>query len=569
MFGQMPAWDVVSWTSIIMAFSQNGHNREALNLFFEMSMMGFVPNQITFLCSLEACISLSSLFQGQYVHIEIVKFGLEKDRILGTATISLYGKCGCLQDALKVFRAIDDHDIASWNAAIVALVHCGKPGNVRDVIYSMLVEGFNADHVTIVSALDACRSFNEGLDMHVVVIYFGLEQNMMINNTLINIYGKYAHLPDSLYVFQKMPCYTLISWNAMLTAFADNLHSKEAILMFFDMQRGGFIPDNISFLAALKGCTNLANLGLGHLLHSFLIESGYDLDIAISNTIIAMYGCCGSIDDAEIMFFKLSNRNLVTWSSMIGIYCHEHKGEEALVLFYQMHLDGFNVNEVILTSALEACGIVGAYEQGLLIHAYLVEMGLLECIVLENTLLSFYGKCGDTDNSWATFNRMNEHDLISWTNLIIGFYLGGHSKRAIDILCSMQLNGYMPDKTSLLCIFSAFNHDGEVDLSKHFFAILMREFFITDSRGYFLCMVDLLGRAGLLDEAEVLVNEAPAEIVSQATLCLLSACKIHGDFERIARVADLISDVDLDIPSLSIMLFNLSKGRHNKPTLCK
>ncbi|KAI5060026.1 hypothetical protein GOP47_0024446 [Adiantum capillus-veneris] len=313
-----------------------------------------------------------------------------------------------------------------------------------------------------------------------------------------------------------MPHQTIVSWNALITAFADNLYGNEALHTFFQMENGGFVADMVSFLGALRGCTSLASLELGQVVHSLLMESQYGLDVVLGNTMITMYGWCGSVDDAKIVFEKLLSPNIVSWRSMIGIYCRDGKGEEALGLFYQMHLQGFKPDEAILVGALEACATLGAHEQGQRVHAYLAEVGVFEVLVLENTLLSLYGKCGNLCDAWAIFRRMEKRDIISWTSIITGFCLCGYSKAALDLFSRMQLEGR-------------------------------------------------------LDEAEGLIKEAPAEIYSEACLCLLGACKVHGDIERGVYVANQIINMDLNTPLVHVMLSNLyaAMGRPDEAALIR
>lgn len=379
----------------------------------------------------------------------------------------------------------------------------------------------------------------------------------MVYNTLINMYGKYNSLMDALAVFSKMPYRTVVSWNALITAFAENVHGKEALQFFCQMQIEGLVLDKVTFLGALSACTNLATLEVGHEVHSTLIERSYGLDLPIGNAIITMYGWCGSLDDAKNVFDKMSNRDSVTWSSMIAVYCHTSQGQEALDLFYWMHPQGLKPNKAIFVCVLDACGILGAHEQGLKVHAYIVDMGIDKDVVVGNALVNLYGKCGSLLDARSVFDKIDERDAISWTGIIAGFAHSGCSKEALDFFCQMQLEGWKPDKATFMCILSACNHDGQVDLSKHLFVSMIGDYCIPDNKDHFLCMVDLLGRSGDLDEAERLIKIAPEESVSAAWLCLLGACKIHFDVERGAHAAGQFLKLEPNSPAPYIMLSNI------------
>lgn len=344
--------------------------------------------------------------------------------------------------------------------------------------------------------------------MHGTLVCTGLEQTVVIDNTLISMYGKYECLLDASSIFRNMLFRTTISWNAMITACANNSLGKEALDFFFQMQADDYVPDKISFLGALRACTSLANLELGHVVHALWVEDGSCLDNAIGNTIISMYGLCGCVDDLQHVFNKMSDPDRVTWSCLIRAHYDADRGEEALDLFYRMHVEGFKPNEAVVICAIESCTALGAEEQGHEVHTYALQLGLDKVMAVNNTLLTLYGKCGNALDAWVLFSRMDDRDTISWTGVIAAFAFIGCSKEALDVLCKMQLEGLsLPDKATFLCVLSALNHAGEVEYRR-------------------------------LDEAEGLVKEAPIEFASEAWQCLMGACKIHVDRDRGARVAD-------------------------------
>ncbi|KAJ7565225.1 hypothetical protein O6H91_02G053100 [Diphasiastrum complanatum] len=259
-FRQMPNRDVVTWSAMITACAQNGHGKEALEWYNRMEENGIRANQFTFVSALDACASLAALEQGQKIHTSVVLYGYERQAIVGTALVHMYGKCRRLEDARRVFDQLHQRDVVCWGAMITACAQNGHGKEALNLFSRMQSDGFKANHITYASALDACASLaalEKGQELHASIVDSGLEGETGIGNALVDMYGKCGNLKDARTVFSRMRHRDLVSWNAMIGACAQNGHGEEALDFFHQMRSKGVKPDHLTFLSILTACKHV------------------------------------------------------------------------------------------------------------------------------------------------------------------------------------------------------------------------------------------------------------------------------------------------------------------------
>lgn len=560
-FSRMPSRDVVSWTAMMAAYCQNGHGKEALDLFHQMQLEGIMPNNITFVCTIDACKSLAALYKGQEIHIAISELGYEREVVVGTALINMYSKCGDLHHARRVFGRMPQRDVVACNAMIAGLAHNGHPLEALAFFRQMQLEGLKPDKISLICALDACgrlAALEEGQDIHAAIIEFGHEQDVVVANTLISMYGRCWSLLEAKTVFDRISHRTIVSWNAMITTFAENGFGKEALFYFRQMQIEGVMSDEITVLSVLCACASLAALEVGQEVHAALvIDMRNAEDVPMGNSLISMYGKSGNLSKARDVFDKMRDRDAVSWNAMIAAYSHSNHGIEALDLYDQMQLEGRKPDKVTFVCTLDACGSQVAHEAGQEAHVSIVDRGFDQDVVVGNALVGMYGKCGSLPDARSVFERMACRDVVSWTTMITAFARNGRGKGALDFLSKMQLEGTNPDEVTIICALSACIRNGQLDDGKHLFMSMNRGHGISYTMDHYVCMVDLLARSGHLDEAENLIKNLPAEKVAAAWSCLLGACRIHGDVERGVRAASHCFELDAKNGGSYVMLSNI------------
>ncbi|KAJ7545313.1 hypothetical protein O6H91_09G114700 [Diphasiastrum complanatum] len=559
-FDRMTNRDVVAWNSMIAACVLNGHVTVALDLFDRMQCDGLAPNQITFVSALDACASQAAHEKGKQIRAAIVKGGYEEQVVVGTALINMFSKLGNLDDARNLFNRMPHRNVVSWNAMIAALARNGHGKEALDLFDTMQHNGLRPDHITFVSALDACAgqaALEKGQEIHSAILDSGYEGQVNVGTALVHMYGKCGNLEEARSVFARMPQRNLVTWNAMIAACSQNGHCKEALELLNQMDCDGIAPNQITYLCALDACASLAVLDEGQKIHASISEDGYEGEVAVANALINMYGKCENLDAARSVFNRMPNRDVVSWNAMITACSQNGHGKVALEYFYQMQLHGISPDRVTYICALDAASSIAALDKGQEIHSAILREGYEGQVIFGNALVSMYGKCGSLEDARIVFNQMPQRDVISWNSMIAVFAQNGHGEEALDAFDQMQRDGFEPDHVTFLSVLAACSHTGRVDDAARFFESMSKDHGVSQKLAHYMCLIDILGRAGHLDDAEKLINNMPFESEARVWLNLLGACRVHGDVERGIRAASHVFAMDPENPTPYVLLSNL------------
>eukprot|EP00249_Psilotum_nudum_P004184 c17726_g1_i2 orf=362-1369(+) len=333
----------------------------------------------------------------------------------------MYNKCESVMDARQIFDKMPGRDIFSWNAMISGYSNHGQGEEAVKVFQQMQREGFNPNKVTFISILRACGSTGMvacGKLVHGLVLNTGLEQDVAVANALLSMYGKCGSVEIARKVFYMMPVRDVISWNAMIAVYAWHGQVKEATELLLKMQQGGVEPNRITFVSILRAFTVPETVPLGKLVHAHIIDRGIDRDVMVANALVSMYGKCGnngSIEAARKVFDMMPKRNVVSWSTMIARYAQQGRDNKAFELLQQMQLEGVLPDKVTFISILIACCNRAALAFGKLIHAHIINNRTVPDLVVENALLTMYGRCGSVLDACRLFNKMTRQNVVSWT----------------------------------------------------------------------------------------------------------------------------------------------------------
>lgn len=450
-------------------------------------------------------------------------------------------------------------DVVSWNTMIAAFARNGYGKEALDLFHTMKTEVLKPDKITFLCALDACTvlaGLKEGQEIHCALFDIGYEQDMMVGTALINMYGKCGSLHDARNVFHKMPHRDAVAWNAIISTCSQNGDGKKALDFFQQMQLEGVRPDKVSFLCVLDACVTIPALEKGQYIHAVIVDSGYEQDVTVGNTLLNMYGKCKSLYNAVNLFVRILHKNIVTWNAMIAVFSQNMHGKEALDLFVQMQLEGTKPDKVTLVCVLDACASLASLKDGQDIHMTIVSGRYEQDVALGNALIDMYGKCGNLWEARNVFDRMHHHDVVSWTVMIASFSRNGLDMEALDLFYQMQFEGFKPDKTTFICILITCSRAGWVDEGRHFFVSMNKDCGIQHNGDHYVSMIDLLSRSGKLDEAEDLIENMPLEKLGLAWLCLLGAYKIHGDIGRALHAAEKCFKFDPENVAPYVVLSN-------------
>lgn len=347
-------------------------------------------------------------------------------------------------------------------------------------------------------------------------------------------------------------------------------------------------PHRLTYPSVFKAYAQLGLAHYGAQLHGRVIKLGLQFDPFIRNTIIYMYAnCgflsemwkafyermdfdivawnsmimglakCGEVDESRKLFDEMPLRNTVSWNSMISGYVRNGRLREALDLFGQMQEERIKPSEFTMVSLLNASARLGALKQGEWIHDYVRKNNFELNVIVTASIIDMYCKCGSIGKAFQVFEMAPLKGLSSWNTMILGLAMNGCENEAIQLFSRLECSNLRPDDVTFVGVLTACNYSGLVDKAKEYFSLMSKTYKIEPSIKHYSCMVDTLGRAGLLEEAEELIRNMPVNPDAIIWSSLLSACRKHGNVELAKRAAKHIVDLDGNDSCGYVLLSNI------------
>ncbi|THU74037.1 hypothetical protein C4D60_Mb04t29140 [Musa balbisiana] len=541
LFWQMPLPNTVAWNVMISGHAQNGHEVEALSFFKEMRGRDVEPTRSTVGSVLSAAANLMALTEGQQVHSEAIRFGLDSNVFVGSSLVSLYAKwnaildmyakCGELSDARRQFECIPNRDIVSWNAIIVGLVHNEEESDAFSLFHRMLMDEVQPDEISFASVISACsnlQAFEKGKQIHCCSVKSSFSSNLYVASSLVDFYSKHGEIEAAKRVYRQMHERSVVSTNALIAGLVQNNNEEEALEMFRKMQVENLEPSEFTFSSILPACSQPSRLIMGKQVHGHLLKSGLLYDSSyLGTSLLDMYLNSREIEDGKKLFWEMPERkSMVLWTAIISGHAQIGYSDDALLLFHDMHSYNVKSDESTLASVLKACADLAALR--------------------------------DVGASLQVFRELgNKEDIISWNSMIVSFAKNGYAEEALELFKQMEQLQIKPDDITFLGVLTACSHAGLVSKGHSIFGSMTTKYGITPRVDHHACMIDLLGRSGYLNEAEELINELPFEPDGVIWATLLAACRMHGDETRAKRAADKLIELDPLNSSPYVLLSNI------------
>ncbi|KAH7437756.1 hypothetical protein KP509_05G087100 [Ceratopteris richardii] len=385
----------------------------------------------------------------------------------------------------------------------------------------------------------------------------GIAHEPMVGTAVINLYDKFGLTEEAFSAFKTISCIDTIALTAMIACFSHSEQGRNALNLFYSILPQGMQPDKITYVCALDACASISTLDEGKEIHSVVVQVGLERNPIIQTALVNMYGKGFSLCDALWIFWNMPNEDAIPWTVMIGTLAENEEHENALSLFYRMCSNGLNPDEITFICVLDICAGLGMLEEGHTIHSAILEECLDENVVLANNLINMYGKCACLDEARNVFNRMLLRSTITWNTLLGSYALSGQYMDTILLFQDMMNENKVVDDITCLCVLTACSHAGFVEFGMFFFASIYLCHRVIYTKDHYVCAVDLLGRAGHLEEAEVFIHCIPFTYFPMLWLCLLGACKAHGDLARGARSGKWCIALDPTDPAPCIALMNI------------
>ncbi|KAJ6946320.1 pentatricopeptide repeat-containing protein [Populus alba x Populus x berolinensis] len=297
----------------------------------------------------------------------------------------------------------------------------------------------------------------------------------------------------------------------MIRGYAQREKPENALSLFYSMLcNANSGPNKLTFPFVLKACSQVRAIEEGKQVHGLVFKHGLSEDLFVQNSLISMYSSCGLIGFACQAFNKIDDPDVVSWNSMIDGYAREGRHKEILEIFKEMRVAKLEPSRFTMVSVLTACSYLGALEQGEWMQAHIEKNGIDVDSVLGTALVEMFAKCGNIERALSVFKSMEERDVGAWNSMIHKLAVHGHGQEAFSIFSDMLRSNTLPDDITFLGLLSVCRHSGLVDEGKRFFQLMSEEYGLVPKVEHYGCMVDLLCRADLLEEARDLIDSSQA-----------------------------------------------------------
>ena len=329
------------------------------------------------------------------------------------------------------------------------------------------------------------------------------------------------------------------------------------------MSGAGVSPDSYTIPIVLKAVCQAFAVGFGRQVHSVAIRHGLESNEYCESGFISMYSKGGEFENARKVFDQNPQRKLGSWSAIICSLSQGGRAKEAVAMFMEMKKCGFEPDDVTMVGVTSACGSLGQLNLALQLHKciYQVKRSEKSHILTLNSLVDMYGKCGRMDLAYRAFSRMDERNVSSWTSMIVGYAMHGQMNAALKCFKNMREAGIRPNHVTFIGVLSACVHGGAVQEGKHYFDMMTTTYRIVPGMQHFGCMVDLLGRAGLLEEAREMVERMPMKPNIIVWGCLMGGCEKHGNVKIGEWVAEHMIEMEPWNDGVFVVLSNIYASR--------
>ncbi|KAJ7973260.1 Pentatricopeptide repeat-containing protein [Quillaja saponaria] len=452
----------------------------------------------------------NSLQRLRQAHAIILKTGHFQDHYVSGTLVKCYANhhFNNFGFAIKVFDYIPRPNVFVWNILLKGCLENNEPCKTLSSYYEMLVMNSRPNKFTYPTLFKACMAADgvkEGKQIHTHVVKLGLNCDAHIKSAGISMYSSFGFLREARQMFDGEGESDIICWNAMIDGYLRHGDVEAAKELF---------------------------------------ETMPDKNVGSWNVMISGFARCGMIEFARELFNDMTERDEISWSAIIDGYIKEGFFKEALEIFHEMQRENIRLRKYILSSVLTACANVGALDQGRWIHLYIERNSITVNAVLGTALVDMYAKCGRLDMAWEVFENVKVKEVFTWNAMIGGLAKHGRAEDAIELFTKMHRENLKLCGITFVAVLNACAHAGMVDRGLVLLNSMEEVYDIEPEVEHYGCVVDLLGRAGHLAEAEKLINSMPVKPNAAIWGALLGACRIHGNVEMGERVGWTLLDME-------------------------
>ncbi|KAL7129277.1 hypothetical protein ABFS83_13G054800 [Erythranthe nasuta] len=530
-FDDMPQRTVATWNAMITAYVRNMSRvngvEEASRLFLQMP----VRNAVSYTAMIMGFVGA-----GRFDEAERLYEGTPlkwRDPFCSNVLMSGYLRIGKLEEAVKVFESMVEKNVVSWSSMVDGYCKNGRVGEARklfdrmnesrnqftwcsmidgymkagyfedgfQLFLQMRREGQVGIEPTIMTVIfESCGRngrYKEGCQVHGLMSHLGFEFDVFLGNSIIAMYSKFGCINEARKLFDTIREKDVVSWNSLIYGYVQAGRVEEANELFEKMDS----KDAVSWTTLITGFSNKG-------LTKKCIE----------------------------LFSKMPERDCVAWTALISGFINNEEHEEAILWFLKMIRNGIRPNPLTLSSLLSASASLAFLSLGQQLHSLVFKMEAEHDLSIQNSLISMYTKCGTVNDAHKIFKSITTPNIISFNSMITGFSLNGFGGKALELFKQLVDEGHEPNEVTFLGVLSACTHVGLVEEGWDYFKSMRTLFKVEPGPDHYACMVDLLGRAGLLNEAMELIESMPFQPHCGVWGALLGASRTHN-FLDLAELA--------------------------------
>ncbi|XP_056682574.1 putative pentatricopeptide repeat-containing protein At5g08490 isoform X2 [Spinacia oleracea] len=488
LFDQMPKYDTVVWNIVLAGLAGSRvHDQEVMRLVHSMHTCQETElSPVSIAIILPVCARLRSLNAGKSIHSCAIKSGLASETLVGNSLVSMYAKCGLVHDcAYASFCEINDKDVISWNALIAGFSESGFCNDAYVFFRHMLLGPVAPNYATLASILPVCATLdrdiahNLGRELHAYALrHSELQKDVFVVNALMSFYLRMGVLEGAEALFAGMTSRDLVSWNVIIAGYASNNVYSKAVHLFHNLVSEKMLkPNSVTLISVLPACGHLQNVQMVKQIHGYIFQfPALYADTAVNNALISSYAKCGDLDSSFRTFRIISQKDLISWNSMLDAFAESGWESRLVNLLHQMFEEDFGPDSITILTLIRFYGSVSRLYKIREVHGYLLRACLCQNTTqptLGNALLDAYAKCGYMDYArkisgillsegrlkWdaakpgsVSFECVSQNDLMT-SNLLIRAYVENNClEQAVALLSELQVKGVKPDATTIMSI---------------------------------------------------------------------------------------------------------------------
>lgn len=552
LFDEMPRRTVETWNAMITAYVRNMNRIDGVEEAFRLFLRMPVRNAMSY-----SAMMMGFVKAGRFNEAERLYEGMPlkwRDPFCSNVLMNGYLKIGKLEEAVKVFGGMVDMNIVSWSSMVDGYCKNGrvcearklfdrmdekrneftwcsmidgymKAGNFEDgfqLFLRMRREGQVGIEPTILTVIfESCGRLGRhklGCQVHGLASHLGFNFDVFLGNTIIAMYSKFGCINEARKLFDMIHEKDVVSWNSLIYGYVQAGRVGEANELFEKMDS----RDSVSWTTLLMGFSNK-----------------------------------GSTEKCIELFSKMPERDDVSWTALISGFVNNGQHEEAIRWFLKMIQNATKPNAVTLSSLLGASASLASFSLGQQLHAFVSKMDVEQDLSIQNSLVSMYTKCGIVNDAHKIFKSITTPNIVSFNSMITGFSHNGFGEEALELFRQLVDEGHEPNEVTFLGVLSACAHVGLVEEGWQYFKSMRNIFKVEPAPDHYACMVNLLGRSGLLNEAVKLIQSMPVQPHSGVWGALLGASRSHMRLDLAELAAEHILELEPNNPTPYVVLSDM------------